>query len=88
MLTRFGRIKRVDLSAFQSVRSSGLIAIGLDEGDELRWVKMTHGNQELIIMAIRLEEGDEVAAMDVVQPDADLLIVTKQGKACEPLPVR
>ncbi len=63
MLTRFGRIKRVDLSAFQSVRSSGLIAIGLDEGDELRWVKMTHGNQELILVtkqgqAIRFSEED------------------------------
>ncbi len=63
MLTRKGRIKRVDISEFRSVRSSGLIAITLDEGDELGWVKLTHGTDELLIVtrhgqAIRFPETD------------------------------
>src|SRR5690606_25745145 len=63
MLTRQGRIKRVDLSEFSSVRPSGLIAMSLDEGDELCWVKLTHGDDELIIVtaqgqAIRFSETD------------------------------
>ncbi|MCZ7570615.1 MAG: DNA gyrase subunit A [Ardenticatenaceae bacterium] len=63
MLTRQGRIKRVDLSEFNGVRPSGLIAINLDEGDELCWVKLTHGDNEIIIVteqgqSIRFHEDD------------------------------
>jgi DNA gyrase subunit A len=63
MVTRLGRIKRTIISEFESVRPSGLIAINLDEGDALRWVKMTTGNQDLIIvtrdgMSIRFNEED------------------------------
>lgn len=63
MTTRYGRIKRVDLNAFANVRSTGLIAIGLDEGDELAWVKMTSGDQDIILVskegkAIRFSEED------------------------------
>lgn len=63
MTTRYGRIKRVDLSAFANVRSTGLIAISLDEGDELAWVKMTTGDQDIILVskegkAIRFSEED------------------------------
>ncbi|MDQ2652769.1 MAG: DNA gyrase subunit A, partial [Chloroflexota bacterium] len=39
--TRLGRVKRTELSQFRSVRSSGLIAIGIDPEDELAWVRMT-----------------------------------------------
>ncbi len=53
MMTRKGRIKRVDLTHFESVRPSGLIAINLDEDDELRWVRLTHGDQEIIIVTER-----------------------------------
>ena len=54
MVTRNGRIKRVDVSAFRDVRPSGLIAVNLDEGDELGWVKLTQGGQDLILVS---EEG-------------------------------
>ncbi|MBG7609504.1 MAG: DNA gyrase subunit A [Anaerolineae bacterium] len=50
MLTRSGRIKRVALSKFASVRPSGLIAISLTSNDELGWVRMTSGSEELIIV--------------------------------------
>jgi DNA gyrase subunit A len=63
MVTRAGRIKRVPLSHFRSVRPSGLIAITLDEGDQLGWVKPTTGDQDLLIvthngMSIRFNEMD------------------------------
>jgi DNA gyrase subunit A len=63
MLTEQGRIKRVELDQFRNVRPSGLIAINLDEGDHLRWVKMTHGDNHIIIVteqgqSIRFHEDD------------------------------
>jgi len=50
MVTRKGRIKRVVLSEFASVRPSGLIAISLEAGDILGWVRLTSGDDELIIV--------------------------------------
>ena len=50
MTTRNGRIKRVSLAEFSAVRSAGLIAISLDGGDELGWVRLTHGNDEIILV--------------------------------------
>jgi DNA gyrase subunit A len=50
MTTRQGRMKRIALSEFASVRPSGLIAISLDEGDELGWVRLTHGNDDIILV--------------------------------------
>ncbi|MBR6736707.1 MAG: DNA gyrase subunit A, partial [Oscillospiraceae bacterium] len=63
MVTRQGTIKRTSFAAFKNIRKSGLIAIGLDDGDELAWVKMTDGNDELIVAtyegrAIRFNEND------------------------------
>lgn len=63
MVTRQGRIKRVAVNAFRNVRSNGLIAINLDDGDELGWVKVTVGEQDLIVVseqgqAIRFSEED------------------------------
>ncbi|MFW6068230.1 MAG: DNA gyrase C-terminal beta-propeller domain-containing protein, partial [Chloroflexota bacterium] len=63
MVTRKGRIKRVEIGAFRNVRPSGLIAINLDNNDELRWVKVTDGGQDLILVseqgrAIRFAEED------------------------------
>ncbi len=49
MCTREGTIKKTVLSAFKNIRSSGIIAIGLSEGDELISVKMTNGEQEVLI---------------------------------------
>jgi DNA gyrase subunit A len=67
MATRSGRVKRVALGEFATVRPSGLFAITLDEGDELGWVRLTHGDSEIILVtergqALRFEEG-EVRAM-------------------------
>jgi DNA gyrase subunit A len=50
MATRRGRIKRLPLSAFASVRPSGLIAINLHEGDELGWARLTDGDCEIIMV--------------------------------------
>ena len=63
LITRHARIKRVSMSAFDSVRSTGIIAIGLDAGDELRWVKVTNGDQDLVLISeqgqgIRFNEED------------------------------
>ena len=63
LCTRKGRIKRVPVSAFASVRSNGLIAMALEEDDYLRWVKHTTGNQDLILVtrkgqSIRFHETD------------------------------
>jgi DNA gyrase subunit A len=63
MCTRKGTIKRTALSQFSSVRSSGLIALGLDDDDELAWVRMTSGKDEIILVteqakAIRFDEND------------------------------
>lgn len=45
-----GRVKRMPLSEFESVRMSGLIAINLNEGDELGWALLTSGNDEIIMV--------------------------------------
>jgi DNA gyrase subunit A len=63
MCTRAGRVKRTRLDQFSSVRASGLIAISLDDGDELAWVHMTSGSDELILVteqgqSIRFHEED------------------------------
>jgi DNA gyrase subunit A len=61
--TRLGRVKRVEFSEFAAVRPSGLIAMGLDEGDELGWVRHTSGLDEIIMVtrlgqSIRFSEDD------------------------------
>ncbi|WP_399552825.1 DNA gyrase subunit A [uncultured Ruminococcus sp.] len=63
MVTRKGIIKRIALNAYNTARKGGLIALDLNEGDELAWVRMTNGNDEVIIatkkgMAIRFRETD------------------------------
>ena len=63
MITRSGKIKRTALSAYKNVRKNGLIAIGLDEGDEIAAVRLTNGDNRLFVatrngMAIRIHETD------------------------------
>ena len=63
MVTKNGVIKRTSLKSFDSSRKGGLIALDLDEGDELAWVRMTDGNQEMIVAtkegkSIRFNETD------------------------------
>ena len=50
MVTRNGKIKRVALPEFAAVRPSGLIAISLEKGDVLGWVRLTTGKDELILV--------------------------------------
>ena len=61
MVTKNGKIKRTELSQYKNVRKNGLIAIGLDEGDEIAGVRMTDGNAQIIVAtrmgyAIRIDE--------------------------------
>ncbi|HIH86677.1 MAG TPA: DNA gyrase subunit A [Methanosarcinales archaeon] len=61
--TRFGVVKKTELSAFKNPRRGGIIAITLDEGDELEIVKLTDGTKDIIIgsrhgKAIRFKEAD------------------------------
>jgi DNA gyrase subunit A len=63
MVTVNGRIKRVEVGAFKHVRPSGLIALSLDEDDSLGWVKLSRGDQDLILVSeqgkgIRFDEND------------------------------
>lgn len=62
MATRNGKVKRVILSEFSSVRPSGLIAITIEEGDELGWARLTDGQDEIILVteygqALRFSES-------------------------------
>ena len=50
LATLNGRVKRVELSEFASVRPSGLIAIGLNDGDKLGWARLTSGDDEVILV--------------------------------------
>jgi DNA gyrase subunit A len=61
--TRMGRVKRTSLDQFKAVRSSGLIAIGIEDEDELAWVRITSGSDEVILVsehgqAIKFHETD------------------------------
>ena len=67
MCTRYGSIKRVELSEFANIRKTGIIAIGLDEGDVLTSVQTTHGKSDIIVAtrngkSIRFDEN-QVRAM-------------------------
>jgi DNA gyrase subunit A len=53
MVTRRGKIKRVEFREFESVRPSGLIAMNLEDGDILNWVRVTTGKQEVILITER-----------------------------------
>jgi DNA gyrase subunit A len=63
MCTVRGVVKKTPFEQYQNVRQSGLIAINLDEGDELRWIRQTSGDNEVVIstadgQAIRFHERD------------------------------
>ncbi len=63
MVTKHGIIKRTDLEQYRNLRKSGIIAINLDDGDELAWVRLTDGNDDILVatrggMSIRFNEND------------------------------
>ncbi len=84
MATQAGFVKKTALSDFEKVRSSGLIAINLVKGDALRWVHVTDGKDDVVMVtrqgkAIRFAEGEVrpmgrasrgVSGMRVKQDDA------------------
>jgi DNA gyrase subunit A len=104
MATTRGKIKRTVLNEYSSVRSNGLIAIGLESGDELRWVRMSKGTEDILmtsrggqtirfrqsevrsmgrpasgVQGMRVGDDDSVISMDLVIPNAELLVVTCRG---------
>ena len=105
LATRGGVVKKTPLEQFEKVRSSGIIAITLADDDELAWVDVTTGHDDVIlataqgklarfsetevrgmgrvaagVIGIRLARaGDHVVGMSVVQPNADLLVLTETG---------
>jgi DNA gyrase subunit A len=105
LATRRGKIKKTPLEQFERVRSTGIRAITIDDKDELAWVDISTGGDDVIIatslgkiarfhesdvramgrdaagvIGIRLaRQGDFVVSMSVVQPDADLLVLTETG---------
>jgi DNA gyrase subunit A len=106
MATRKGIIKKTPLEQFERVRATGIRAITINEDDELAWVGVSGGGDDIIlataqgmlarfeedevrpmgrdaagVIGIRLlkREGDSVVAMSVVEPEADLLVLTETG---------
>jgi DNA gyrase subunit A len=106
MATRKGIIKKTPLEQFERVRATGIRAITINDDDELAWVGVSSGADDIIlataqgmlarfeenevrpmgrdaagVIGIRLlkREGDSVVAMSVVEPEADLLVLTETG---------
>lgn len=104
MATAKGTIKKTPLEDYANIRTNGLIAIKLDEGDELRWIKKTSGKNDVIISTsagqavrfneadarpmgrtargvrgVRLRPRDTVVGMDIVDSDANNLLVISQN---------
>ena len=106
LATTNGIVKKSPLEQFERVRSTGIRAITLDESDELAWVDVSSGQDDIIIataqgMLARFAEGevrpmgrdaagvigirllakadDRVVSMSVVQPGADLLVLSETG---------
>jgi DNA gyrase subunit A len=103
--TKKGVIKKTALEQFEKVRSSGIIAITLDKGDELAQVIPTSGEDDIVlatrqgricrfhekearpmgrsaggVIGIRIaRQGDLVVAAAIVEPGADLLVLTETG---------
>jgi DNA gyrase subunit A len=57
MITRMGEIKRTEMGRFENIRSNGLIAFDIEEGDDLNWVLKTRGNDDVILVT---REGQSI----------------------------
>jgi DNA gyrase subunit A len=105
MATTKGTVKKTPLKDYENIRTNGLIAIKLDDGDELRWIKKTSGKNDVIVSTsagqavrfneeevrpmgraargvrgIRLRPSDIVVGMDVVEDEANnLLVISEKG---------
>ena len=80
--TTRGKVKRVVMEEFSAVRPSGLIAMSLEEGDQLGWARLTSGNDEVIFVteqgqALRFNEtkirsmGRQAAGVQAIRLDSD-----------------
>jgi DNA gyrase subunit A len=63
MVTKKGIIKKTEVEKFRNIRKGGIAAITLDKGDDLQWVKITHGDDEIMLVtklgqAIKFSEKD------------------------------
>ncbi len=63
MLTKLGVVKKISMDNFESVRRSGIVAMNIDEGDKLGWVRTSYGIDHIIIgtydgMVLRFDEDD------------------------------
>jgi DNA gyrase subunit A len=105
MATTKGTVKKTPLKDYENIRTNGLIAIKLDDGDELRWIKKTSGANDVIVSTsagqavrfnetearpmgrtargvrgVRLRPNDTVVGMDIVDNDANnLLVISEKG---------
>ncbi len=84
LATRNGKIKRMALTELAAVRPSGIIAIGLEDGDELGWARLTHGDSEIILVteqgkALRFSE-DNVRTMGRSASGVTGVILSKDDK--------
>jgi len=87
LMTARGRIKRVSMEEFASVRPSGLIAMSLEEGDQMGWARLTSGKDEIIIVtengqALRFSEtkvrsmGRQAAGVQGIRLKKDDLVTS------------
>lgn len=104
MCTERGTVKKTALKDYQNVRQSGLIALRLDDGDVLRWIRLSSGQDQILISTalgqtirfneqdarpmgrtargvrgIRLRPNDRVVAMDVVNEDTRVFVISESG---------
>lgn len=104
MCTTKGVVKKTAYENYANVRQTGLNAIKLDEGDELKWVRYTTGKDEVVVSTsqgqairfsesqvramgrnargvrgIRLRKDDCVVGMDVVEENAQILVISEKG---------
>ncbi|HET7677345.1 MAG TPA: DNA gyrase subunit A [Candidatus Limnocylindrales bacterium] len=105
MATRRGVIKKTPIEQFEKVRSSGIRAITVNEGDDLVWVAVSSGEDDIVlatalgriarfsekevrpmgrdaagVIGIRLARaGDRVVGMGIVEPGAEILVLTDTG---------
>ena len=99
-VTRKGVVKRTDLNAFSNVRSAGIIALGVDDGDSLVAVKITDGTKDVLLstaqgMSIRFAEG-EVRSMGrtaygvkgITLEEGDEVVGRRRGRGGEHHPHR
>jgi DNA gyrase subunit A len=105
MATRLGIIKKTPIEQFERVRATGIRALTVAEGDELSWVGVSSGRDDIVLATAlgklarfsetevrpmgrdaagvigirRARKGDQVVGMGVVQPGADILVLSETG---------